>query len=302
MTETKAIDWFRGVLQGLVYLHERGIVHRDVKMENVALAADGSVKLIDFGYASNWDYISKYTPGTEEYIAPELFTRQPDAACDLRKADVWAAGILLFTLLTAAMDRCVFPWTRADDKSESFKAYRNTGEVQRRPWASFSNVSRFLLLNMLKINPSERCTAAEALAFVNDHWPVAVRAKPSFLRMSSSISTASTDSGFDSDDSFSRIGSDCTTTADILRHARLPSIPTPMKSAATAPTPDCLLPPADSQYDMELLSFGVALPPMPIQPIPLVASTKRKASGSDVKQSTKARSTKRQRRQPAQQA
>jgi serine/threonine protein kinase len=298
VTEAKAIHWIRGALQGLVYLHERGIVHRDVKMENVALAADGSVKLIDFGYASAWDYVSKYTPGTEEYIAPELFTRQPDSACDLRKADVWAAGILLFTLLTAAMDRCVFPWTRADDKSESFKAYRSTGEVPRRPWASFSNTARFLLLNMLKVDPRERCTAAEALAFVNDHWPVAVRSKPSFLRMSSSISTASTDSGFDSDDSFSRISSDRTTTADILRHARLPSIPTPVKVAAvTAP----LLPATGGLYDLELLSFGIALPPTPEHSAPL-PSKKRKASDSDAKQPSQKRTTKRQRRQPAQQA
>ena len=43
MTEAKAMDWMRGVLQGLVYLHDCGIVHRDVKLENAALSSCGQV-------------------------------------------------------------------------------------------------------------------------------------------------------------------------------------------------------------------------------------------------------------------
>lgn len=211
MTEAKAMDWMRGVLQGLVYLHECGIAHRDVKLENAALTSDGQVKLIDFGYASVWNAVSKYTPGTEEYISPEQLSRPSKGLpVNLCKADVWAAGILLFTLLTAPTNECDFPWTRADDSSESFRAYRLTGELKRRPWAGFSNAARFLVLNMLMCDPQQRCTAAEALAFINEHWPAhdsnkMGTGKPALVRACSVASTASSvcsgasDSGFDSD-------------------------------------------------------------------------------------------------------
>lgn len=220
VTESKAMGWMRGVLEGLVYLHDRGTAHRDIKLENVALAASGHVKLIDFGYASAWDHLSKYTPGTEEYIAPELFTRERGAICDLKKADVWAAGILLFTLLTAPTSECDFPWSRADNSSESFKAYRDRGEHRRRVWTTFSEEARFLVRNMLSCDPVQRCSAAEALMFVNEHWP----SKPNLLRISS---IASTDSGIDSDASYTGFPDDdeldLFVSADLLTSAALAS-------------------------------------------------------------------------------
>ena len=94
----KAIELFEPILDGLSAAHSAGILHRDLKPENVFLADDGRVKLGDFGLARS---ISANTQtgsliGTVAYLSPELVTR---GTADAR-SDVYAAGIMLFELLT----------------------------------------------------------------------------------------------------------------------------------------------------------------------------------------------------------
>jgi len=94
----KALELFEPILDGLAAAHSAGILHRDLKPENVFLADDGRVKLGDFGLARS---ISANTQtgsliGTVAYLSPELVTR---GIADAR-SDVYAAGIMLFELLT----------------------------------------------------------------------------------------------------------------------------------------------------------------------------------------------------------
>jgi serine/threonine-protein kinase len=94
----RALEMLAQILSGLATAHRAGILHRDLKPDNVLLADDGRVKLGDFGLARA---ISEQTNGgdlvgTIAYLSPELVTRgQADA-----RSDVYAAGILLFELLT----------------------------------------------------------------------------------------------------------------------------------------------------------------------------------------------------------
>jgi serine/threonine protein kinase len=94
----RALEMLGQILAGLAAAHRAGILHRDLKPDNVLLADDGRVKLGDFGLARE---ISAHTStgdlvGTIAYLSPELVTRgQADA-----RSDVYAAGILLFELLT----------------------------------------------------------------------------------------------------------------------------------------------------------------------------------------------------------
>ena len=94
----RALEMMAQILAGLAAAHRAGILHRDLKPENVLLADDGRVKLGDFGLARA---ISAHTStgdlvGTIAYLSPELVTRgQADA-----RSDVYAAGILLYELLT----------------------------------------------------------------------------------------------------------------------------------------------------------------------------------------------------------
>jgi eukaryotic-like serine/threonine-protein kinase len=95
-----ALDIMSGVLSGLAAAHEAGIVHRDVKPENVLLGTGNTVKVADFGLARAASGAS-YTRtgmiiGTAAYLAPEQVTR---SASDAR-TDVYAAGVMLYEMLT----------------------------------------------------------------------------------------------------------------------------------------------------------------------------------------------------------
>lgn len=92
---TQAIDIFRKIIQAVAYLHANGVVHRDIKPQNVKIGANGVVKLLDFGIARDMDS-PKLTRigsaiGSWPYLAPEqlLHNRPAD-----KRSDVWALGLL----------------------------------------------------------------------------------------------------------------------------------------------------------------------------------------------------------------
>ncbi len=90
----------RQIAQGLDYAHERGIVHRDIKLENIMLTRDGRAKILDFGVAKLLDDQSEVAPvmaGTPLYMAPEQVTF---SGVDGR-TDIYALGVLLYCLSTA---------------------------------------------------------------------------------------------------------------------------------------------------------------------------------------------------------
>ncbi len=94
----RALDLFEYLLSGLAAAHDAGVLHRDLKPENVLLANDGRIKLGDFGLARETDNqtATEAIVGTVAYLSPELVTR---GIADAR-SDVYAAGILLFELVT----------------------------------------------------------------------------------------------------------------------------------------------------------------------------------------------------------
>jgi serine/threonine protein kinase len=82
------------VALALATLHSRGIIYRDLKPENIMIAADGHIKLADFGLAS--DCVTKGTiHGTFEFLAPEIVARKSFGP----PADWWALGVLFFEML-----------------------------------------------------------------------------------------------------------------------------------------------------------------------------------------------------------
>jgi len=91
---------FRNLINGVDYIHSLGLLHRDIKADNILVNKDtGEVIIIDFDisvYAPGKEYIDDKAIGTPLYIAPE--------SCDLniysRKSDIWSIGILLYIMIT----------------------------------------------------------------------------------------------------------------------------------------------------------------------------------------------------------
>lgn len=98
LTVEQALDITTAVLQALVVAHREGILHRDVKPENVMLVNDGRIKVGDFGLArpvSSATETGKSLLGTVAYIAPELLTRgQAD-----NRSDLYSVGVMLYEML-----------------------------------------------------------------------------------------------------------------------------------------------------------------------------------------------------------
>lgn len=86
------------LLKGIAALHRMGIVHRDIKPDNVHLGQDGTLRILDLGVAASdgVDLHEINNPGTPSYMAPELFAGQPASP----QSDLYAAGVTLYELLT----------------------------------------------------------------------------------------------------------------------------------------------------------------------------------------------------------
>ena len=98
----RAAELALAVADGLAFAHENGLVHRDVKPQNVLVNADGEAKVTDFGIARSLDVERGMTQtgtmlGTSNYLSPEQASGKPVTPA----TDVYSLGIVLYELLTA---------------------------------------------------------------------------------------------------------------------------------------------------------------------------------------------------------
>lgn len=98
-----ALRVFAQICEAVAYIHRNGIVHRDIKSQNVKLTSAGMVKMLDFGIAKDSSSHGLTQTGgvigTPHYLAPEQLSGQPAAP----QSDVWALGVLLYEMLTGAL-------------------------------------------------------------------------------------------------------------------------------------------------------------------------------------------------------
>lgn len=123
-TEERAQFYFRQLVDAVKYCHDRGIVHRDLKLENILLDVEYNAKLGDFGFARHADdkQLLDTFCGSLAYSAPEVISRQRYSGpgnyfnhvwCHLHtiysnhwfvsETDVWSLGVILYTLLAGEL-------------------------------------------------------------------------------------------------------------------------------------------------------------------------------------------------------
>ncbi len=91
------------ICSGLIAAHNKGIIHRDIKSQNIMLAIDGTVKVLDFGIAKSRDFkgltVDGSVLGTPEYISPEAIMQQNVD----RRSDIYSLGIVFYEMFTGTL-------------------------------------------------------------------------------------------------------------------------------------------------------------------------------------------------------
>eukprot|EP00573_Skeletonema_grethae_P001917 CAMPEP_0201687024 /NCGR_PEP_ID=MMETSP0578-20130828/1247_1 /ASSEMBLY_ACC=CAM_ASM_000663 /TAXON_ID=267565 /ORGANISM="Skeletonema grethea, Strain CCMP 1804" /LENGTH=754 /DNA_ID=CAMNT_0048171141 /DNA_START=203 /DNA_END=2467 /DNA_ORIENTATION=- len=161
------------VLRALVYLHRMGVVHRDIKLENILYENNGknaTVRLIDFGLSRTFDrttVMGDYarTPYT---LTPEAATTGHRHATD--KSDVWAVGVIAFIMLSGEFP---FVKTHSDLKNDSLMERLKKGRFEFGiTWKgrAITYQAKQFVTGCLEKDPSKRWTAKEALANLHENW------------------------------------------------------------------------------------------------------------------------------------
>uniref|UniRef100_A0A8C2XNW6 non-specific serine/threonine protein kinase n=1 Tax=Cyclopterus lumpus TaxID=8103 RepID=A0A8C2XNW6_CYCLU len=98
-SEEKILDWFVQISLALKHVHDRKILHRDIKSQNIFLTKDGTVQLGDFGIArvlNSTVELARTCIGTPYYLSPEICENKPYN----NKSDIWALGCVLYEMCT----------------------------------------------------------------------------------------------------------------------------------------------------------------------------------------------------------
>uniref|UniRef100_A0A8C1GJS8 non-specific serine/threonine protein kinase n=1 Tax=Cyprinus carpio TaxID=7962 RepID=A0A8C1GJS8_CYPCA len=157
MKEKEARAKFRQIVSAVHYCHQKNIVHRDLKAENLLLDADSNIKIADFGFSNEFTLGSKLDTfcGSPPYAAPELFQGKK---YDGPEVDIWSLGVILYTLVSGSL-----PFDGQNLKELRERVLRGKYRV---PFY-MSTDCESILRRFLVLNPTKRCTLEQIM---KDKW------------------------------------------------------------------------------------------------------------------------------------
>ncbi|KAI3645799.1 hypothetical protein MP228_008727 [Amoeboaphelidium protococcarum] len=155
LLEAEARYYMKQLLDALTYLHQKRVIHRDLKLGNLFLSGSMDIKVGDFGLATIVKYDGerkKTICGTPNYIAPEiLFDREHGHSFEV---DLWSIGVILYTFLVGK------PPFQTKDVKEIYRNIRENNYVYPEG-CGISAMSKNLISSLLSSKPSDRPTIQE---------------------------------------------------------------------------------------------------------------------------------------------
>ncbi|XP_070172234.1 serine/threonine-protein kinase polo [Polyergus mexicanus] len=167
LSECETRYFMKQILDGVFYLHQHRIIHRDLKLGNLFLNDELQVKIGDFGLATRLEHDGerkKTVCGTPNYIAPEVLTKIGHSY----EADIWSIGCIMYTLLVG----------KPPFETSSLKeTYSRIKQVQYKTPQHITKPAMNMVANMLQLNPSRRPSVSKLMKdtfFTSGYMPTSL--------------------------------------------------------------------------------------------------------------------------------
>jgi len=151
LSENEAVDFFKQILNGIEYCHQLGICHRDLKLENILIDGEGTIKIADFGLSQVYKNgeTMRTRCGSPQYLPPEMIKGE---CYEGLSVDLWSAGVIFYGMVMGCL-----PF----DEEIDAKMFKRIATGNYRECDELSIDCQHVIQRMFEANPNIRISLDE---------------------------------------------------------------------------------------------------------------------------------------------